>query len=149
MNEIKRIALTDHQGDPVDYKLKAVAVRPEGDQAWQVFMAGDDHDSWLSLMELAEPPDVMAVHPQDALYYVNCAQLLGDPWDQVWDNTAETICQQQVALEALATKTENMLRVADPFDVRAFREQFQAQPWTDGEVLRCEIAGVHPFAGRN
>jgi hypothetical protein len=149
VNEIVSILVTDHEGGPVDFKLKAVAVRPQGEEPWQIFMAGDDADLWIAAMEVAEVPRVMAIHPEEARYFVNLAQLLGDPWDLVWQDTPGVVIEQAIAMEKMSSKIENGLKLSEPHDVRAYREQMFAAPPTDGEVMRQEITGVRPFAGRN
>jgi hypothetical protein len=106
VNEIVSILVTDHEGGPVDFKLKAVAVRPQGEEPWQIFMAGDDADLWIAAMEVAEVPRVMAIHPEEARYFVNLAQLLGDPWDLVWQDTPGVVIEQGTARTLLARRLD-------------------------------------------
>lgn len=139
----------DHEGGLIDYKVRATAIRLPEQDGWHILFSALGEDTWLAVMEFLDLPKEVKLHPASARYYANLTLLLGDPWQAFWEDAETTVRQQHTALGKVGPTTEARLHASDPEDTIAWRAQFEAQPIERGEIIRRDLTGIDPFAGRN
>lgn len=149
MLETVSLRVTDGQGAPVDYGFTSVALKDEGCVGWHVAVSALGNDSWLVVADMLVLPSEAAIDPKDAKYTACVVQALGVPWDTLYANLHEVAESQVAQVERIGPVMSRKFQESEPEDVWAWREQFQQEPYTTGEIMRQALTGVLPFAGRN
>jgi hypothetical protein len=128
------------------FALKATALRIHPKGAWHVFVTTGDSPYWLAVFETEKIPRLVC-DDETAAYWAKAALLLGEPWTDCYENTADTLAFQYAALDEIGPNVRARLQDSTPEDIAQWREEMERQH--DGAYLWSMFTGTDPRAAAN